>query len=77
MNYTDARNSKSFFNRRIYKDGWYRVDSRGEDISVNDFSVRKWSEEDVSADDWWTIEIALNENMFKLNQFTEGVLDEE
>jgi hypothetical protein len=67
MTYTEARNSNFFFNRRIYKDGWYKVDSRGLDISVNDFSTRHWSEEDLFSNDWWTIEVALSENMNNLN----------
>jgi hypothetical protein len=71
MTYLEAKNSGFFFNRRVYKDGWYKVDSRGLDISVSDLSIRTWSQEDLSSLDWWTIQIALDENINNLNHGNE------
>lgn len=59
MTYLEARNSGYPFNRRKYKDGWYRQDlRRNVDYATIDLSQRFWSQADLEADDWWTKPIA-------------------
>ncbi len=56
MKYEDVVKSRVPFNRRVYKDGWYirRVDDEV-DRSLSDLSIRKWTSEDLEANDWWTL----------------------
>jgi len=63
MTYLEARNSGYPFNRRKYKDGWYRHDlRRNVDYAMIDLSQRFWSEADLAADDWWTTKDFFKEN---------------
>ena len=52
MTYQEAKNSGKPFNREIYEDGFYYVDSRGLDCSCIDLSIRNWTKEDLEATDW-------------------------
>lgn len=57
MTYLEARNSGKPFNRRKYIDDWYLVDTRRNiDYSRLDLSQRFWTQADLEADDWWTME---------------------
>ncbi len=63
MTYLEARNSGYPFNRRKYKDGWYIQDLRRNiDYAMIDLSQRFWTQEDLSATDWWTETMAETEN---------------
>ena len=54
MTYNQAVAYGTVFNRKVYKDGWYRVDDRGMTCSVTDLSIRcpKFTEEDKKTNDW-------------------------
>lgn len=62
MTYLEARNSGKPFNRRKYKDGWYVHDlQRDVDYAMLDLSQHFWTQDDLEANDWWTVSDSLRE----------------
>lgn len=65
-------NSKMIANRPKYKDGWYRLDSRGMWCHYIDLSIRRpdWRKEDLEADDWLVVsQRTLNELNYRCRKY--------